>query len=117
MFHLEQAKWTRALAFSLALGLVSVWLVGSCAALTSTIYAAKHSCCNAEKVADACSTLCASSDWDSTLSVESLSFTPPVALSRPIPATPISARFAMPVLVATVSHSPPLYIQHAALLI
>ena len=107
----------RGLAFSLSLAICCVWLVGSCAALSSAIHAAKHACCEHEKLADSCTTLCASADWDSTPPAEQVSVLPPSSpvLAESVPLDLLPAINGIPVV--TVSHSPPLYLQHAALLI
>lgn len=107
----------RGLAFSLSLAICCVWLVGSCAALSSAIHAAKHACCEHEKLADSCTTLCASADWDSTPSAEQASVVPSL---RPVFAQGVPLAFSASlngVPALTASHSPPLYLQHAALLI
>jgi hypothetical protein len=103
-------------ALMLALIVACVWLVGSCAALSSTLYAAQHSYCETEKVADSCLTLCAASDWDATPSVDQQVLTPhliagEVDLAGPTP------ELAIPLFVPVANHSPPLYLQHAAFLI
>ena len=117
MHFFSPAGRPRPLAFSLALAICCVWLVGSCAALSSAIHAAKHACCEHEKLADSCTTLCASADWDSTPSAEQVSVVPvlrPVLKeSAPLALTP--ALNGAPAVA--VSHAPPLYLQHAALLI
>ena len=109
--------WPRRLAFSLALAMCCVWLAGSCAALSSAIHAAKHACCEHEKPADSCTTLCASADWDSTPSTQQVSVVafPSPVVGESVPLAPMPALAGEPVL--TVSHSPPLYLRHSVLLI
>lgn len=111
------ARRPRGLALSVALAICCVWLVGSCAALSSAIHAAKHACCEKEKLADSCTTLCVSADWDSTPSAEQVSVFPPSSpvLAESVPLDLLPALNGVPVV--TVGHSPPLYLQHAALLI
>lgn len=117
MHLLSAARRPRGLALSVALAICCVWLVGSCAALSSAIHAAKHACCQKEKSADSCTTLCASADWDSTPSAQQVSVFPPIGpvLEQSVPPDLLAALSGVPVV--TVSHSPPLYLQHAALLI
>jgi hypothetical protein len=97
--------------------MASVWLLGARAALASSIYSAKHACCHHEKLADSCRTLCASANWMATPSVEpaSLAPTPDVVSTGYVQSVSIPS--AVFVNISADNHSPPLYLQHSALLI
>ena len=101
----------------LAACMLSVWLLGAHAALSTSIYAAKHACCHQEELAESCVTLCASANWTATVSVEQTS--PVLALSVAWVETlaPIPVRSDVAVGIHAVNHSPPLYLQHSSLLI
>ncbi|MDA0205802.1 MAG: hypothetical protein O3A53_04305 [Acidobacteria bacterium] len=104
-------------ALILAVGMVCVWLVGARAALSSSIYSAKHACCHKEKLADSCRTLCVSAHWTATPSAEQASLAPLVAVVWIEVVQPISVHFGVFAKIAAANHSPPLYLQHSSLLI
>ena len=97
--------------------MVCVWLVGARAALSSSIYSAKHACCHKEKLADSCRTLCVSAHWTATPSAEQASLAPLVAVVWIEVVQPISVHFGVFAKIAAANHSPPLYLQHSSLLI
>jgi hypothetical protein len=90
--------------------------VGARAALSSSIYSAKHACCHQQKLADSCRTLCASAHWTATPSVQQAAAALPTGVWME-PVRPISVEPAVFVNISAVNHSPPLYLQHSSLLI
>jgi hypothetical protein len=109
-------KLARCVALSAALALLGVWLVGSCAALNSSIHAARHACCKTQKVAGGCATLCNASHLDVLLSAAQ---GPQPLVDAGAPGVVLFAaveRTALTIVVRS-NHSPPLYLQHASLLI
>jgi len=97
--------------------MVSVWLGGARAALSSSIYTAKHACCHQEKLADSCLTLCASAHWTATPSVEHASLARPFGVAWMEAVQLVSVQSNVFVKISAVNHSPPLYLQHSSLLI
>lgn len=104
-------------ALLLAACMVSVWLLGARAALSSSIYSAKHACCHQEKLADSCLTLCASANWTATASVEQAPQVPALSVVWIAALLPIPRQSDLSVNVSSVNHSPPLYLRHSSLLI
>src|SRR5690606_24985412 len=95
-------------ALLLAACMVSIWLLGAHAALSSSIYAAKHACCEQEQLADSCLTLCASANWTATSSAEQAPAAPMlhVAWVENLAPAPLQSDAAIP--IHAVNHSPPL---------
>jgi hypothetical protein len=104
-------------ALLLAACMVSVWLLGARAALSTSIYAAKHACCHQQQLADSCVTLCASANWTATASVEQAPLAPAFSVAWIEAPAPIRLRSDAFVRISAVNHSPPLYLQHSSLLI
>ena len=76
----------------------------------------KHQCCETQQLGDGCATLCNASDADAMVAaVPNVEARLPLAgLVVPAVATDASAVTAR---ILPANHSPPLYLQHAALLI
>lgn len=97
--------------------MVSVWLLGAHAALSSSIYSAKHACCHEQKLADSCLTLCASANWTATASVEQAPLAPALGVVWITGYPPVPRQSGVFVRIGAVTHSPPLYLRHSSLLI
>jgi hypothetical protein len=97
--------------------MVSIWLLGARAALSTSIYESKHACCHHEKLADSCRTLCGSANWTATPSAKQASLAPALGVVWIETVPPIPLRPDAVVGISAVNHSPPLYLQHSSLLI
>lgn len=114
--NFRKSKMSTPLVLMLTFALGCVWLVGTCAALASTLYAVQHSCCETQRVSDSCSTLCAAASSDVTVASDQRTLGP-VVLVVSIVATPVARATAVTIAVPARSHAPPLYVQHASFLI
>jgi len=97
--------------------MVLIWLLGSRAALATSIYSAQHACCHQAELADSCRTLCASADWTATATAEQAAPVPTLDVVSMAAVQPVSIPSDVFVRINAVNHSPPLYLQHSSLLI
>lgn len=97
--------------------MTSVWLLGARAALSTSIYEVKHACCHHEELAASCLTLCASANWTATASAEQAAPAHSATVVWFEAVQPTSTHNDILVTISAVNHSPPLYLQHSALLI
>lgn len=114
--NIRKSKRSTPLVLTLTLAFGCVWLVGSCAALASSLYAAQHSCCETQKITDSCSTLCAAASSDATIAGDQRTLIPSVFVVS-TPAGPVAQATSVAPVIPAASHSPPLYLQHASFLI
>ena len=104
-------------ALLLTVCMLSVWLLGARAALSSSIYSVQHACCHQEKLADSCRTLCSSASWTATASVEQAPLVPALRVVWISVHPPVPRPSELVVKISAFTHSPPLYLQHSSLLI